>query len=154
VFSNLFLLSFCISFSASVQYLKPVVSSFPNHSSRFNPREGRGRVTPPNSLRPALTPVAAKTPMGKPLFKTSEGGRINILREWEGINQSELQQGPGTQVLLSTKFALKPFRPVHPCPYSRVFCNIRVNSASGWNILAPSNPFESPGCAPGRGSRG
>ena len=41
-------------------------------------------------------PVVAKTAMGKPLFKASEGGQIDILREWEDITQSELHQGSGT----------------------------------------------------------
>jgi hypothetical protein len=44
----------------------------------------------------SIIPVVAKTATGKPLFKASEGGRIDILREWEDITQSELQQGPGT----------------------------------------------------------
>ena len=43
-----------------------------------------------------MNPVVVKTAMGKPLFKASEGGRIDILKEWAGITQSELQQGPGT----------------------------------------------------------
>jgi hypothetical protein len=34
--------------------------------------------------------------MGKPPFKTSEGGLIDILRELEEITQGELQQGSGT----------------------------------------------------------
>jgi hypothetical protein len=34
--------------------------------------------------------------MGKPLFKASEGGQIDILREWEDIAESELNQGSGT----------------------------------------------------------
>ena len=42
-----------------------------------------------------------RTAMGKPPFKASEGGRIDILREWEEITQSELQQGSGAQVLLA-----------------------------------------------------
>ncbi len=43
-----------------------------------------------------VNPVVAETAMGKPLFKASEGGRIGILREWEDITKSELQQGSGT----------------------------------------------------------
>jgi hypothetical protein len=34
--------------------------------------------------------------MGKPLFKASEGGQMDIFREWEDITQSELQQESGT----------------------------------------------------------
>ena len=47
--------------------------------------------------------MVAETAMGKPLFKASEGGRMDILREWEDITQSELQQGSGTQMLLAQK---------------------------------------------------
>ena len=54
---------------------------------------GQGRVNP----------VVAETGMGKPPFKASEGGRIDILREWEEITQSELQQGSGAQVLLTLR---------------------------------------------------
>ena len=43
-----------------------------------------------------VIPVVAKTDMGKPLFKASDGGQIDILREWEDITQSELYQGSGT----------------------------------------------------------
>ena len=56
--------------------------------------------------------------MGKPLFKASEGGRIDIFREWEEVTQSELQQWSGAQVLLTLT--------VHPCPYGKMFCNIKV----------------------------
>jgi hypothetical protein len=41
------------------------------------------------------SPPVAETAMGKPLFKTSDGGQIDILREWEDITQSELQRGSG-----------------------------------------------------------
>ena len=43
-----------------------------------------------------VNPAVAKTDTGKPLFKASDGGRIDILREWEDITQRELQQGSGT----------------------------------------------------------
>ena len=48
--------------------------------------------------RPCLR---AETPLqragtGKPLFKASEGGQIDILREWKDITEAELQQGSGT----------------------------------------------------------
>jgi len=44
----------------------------------------------------SLNPPVAETAMGKPLFKASEGGRIDILGEGDDITQSELQQGAGT----------------------------------------------------------
>jgi hypothetical protein len=50
-------------------------------------------VFPKTSL---VNPVVAKTAMGKPLFKASEGGRVDILRGREDVIQSELQQGAGT----------------------------------------------------------
>jgi hypothetical protein len=34
--------------------------------------------------------------MGKPPFKASEGGRIDILREWGESTSCEFQQGSGT----------------------------------------------------------
>jgi len=40
--------------------------------------------------------VVAETAMGKPFFKASEGGQIDILKEWEDITEGELQQGSGT----------------------------------------------------------
>jgi hypothetical protein len=33
--------------------------------------------------------------MGKPLAKASEGDGFDILREWEEVTQTELQQGSG-----------------------------------------------------------
>jgi hypothetical protein len=43
-----------------------------------------------------VNPVVAKTAMGKPLFKASDGGQNDMLREWEDITQSEFYQGSGT----------------------------------------------------------
>jgi hypothetical protein len=37
-------------------------------------------------------PVVAKTDMGKPLFKASDGGRVDILRQLEDATESELQR--------------------------------------------------------------
>jgi hypothetical protein len=39
--------------------------------------------------------------MDKPLFKVSEGDRVDILGEGDDIIQSELQQGSGTKVVLA-----------------------------------------------------
>jgi hypothetical protein len=54
-------------------------------------------MNPPVDHRPCLR---AETPlrragMGKSLSKVSEGDRFDILREWEDLTQSELQQGSG-----------------------------------------------------------
>jgi hypothetical protein len=54
------------------------------------------RSAPSSRFRRRIDPVVAETAIGKPLFKASEGGRIDILREWEDITQSELHQGSGT----------------------------------------------------------
>jgi hypothetical protein len=43
----------------------------------------------------------AKTAMDKPLFKVSEDGRVDILRDGNDITQGELRQGSGTKVLLA-----------------------------------------------------
>ncbi len=40
--------------------------------------------------------TSAETAMGKPLFKASDGGRFDILREGEDSTQCELRQGSGT----------------------------------------------------------
>jgi hypothetical protein len=54
-------------------------------------------------------PVVAKTTIGKPFFKALEDGRIDILREWEDITESELQQGSGTKMLLALKVRPEAF---------------------------------------------
>jgi hypothetical protein len=47
--------------------------------------------------------------MGKPLFKASDGGQIDILGEREDVTQSELLQGSGRGVLLSIKVRPESF---------------------------------------------
>jgi hypothetical protein len=42
-----------------------------------------------------MNPVVAETNPGTPLFKASDGGQIEILREWKNVTESELQQGTG-----------------------------------------------------------
>jgi hypothetical protein len=37
--------------------------------------------------------VVAKTDMGKPFFKASESGRVDILRQSKDANESEIQRG-------------------------------------------------------------
>ena len=59
--------------------------------------------------------------MGKPLFKASEGGRIDILREWEDITESELQQGSGTKMLLALKVRPEAFPTGSPMSVSLGF---------------------------------
>ena len=53
--------------------------------------------------------VVAETAVGNPLSKASEGGRIDMLREWEGITQSELRQGSGTSELFAREVRLEAF---------------------------------------------
>jgi hypothetical protein len=47
--------------------------------------------------------------MGKPLFKASDGGQIDISGEREDVTQSELLQGPGRGALLSIKVLPESF---------------------------------------------
>jgi hypothetical protein len=53
--------------------------------------------------------VVAETAVGNPLSNASEGGRIDMLREWEGITQSELRQGSGTSELFAREVRLEAF---------------------------------------------
>ena len=47
--------------------------------------------------------------MGKPLFKASDDGQIDILGEREDVTQSELQQGFATGMLLWIKVCPEAF---------------------------------------------
>jgi hypothetical protein len=47
--------------------------------------------------------------MGKPLFKASDGGQIDIVGERDEVTQSEIQQGSGTGMLLSIKVRHESF---------------------------------------------
>jgi hypothetical protein len=47
--------------------------------------------------------------MGKPSSKASNGGQIDILKEWEEVTLGELQQGSGTSVLLVLKVRPEAF---------------------------------------------
>ena len=74
------------------------------------------KITKKPNYSDPLNPGVAETAMGKPPFKASEGGRIDILREWEEITQSELQQGSGAQVLLTLKVRPEAFPNGSPMP--------------------------------------
>ena len=54
-------------------------------------------------------PPVANPAMGKPLFKASDGGQIDILGEREDVTQSELQQGSATGMLLWIKVRPEAF---------------------------------------------
>jgi len=56
-----------------------------------------------------LYPPVAKTDVGKLLFKASDGGRFDILREEEDSTQCELRRGSGTIVLLARKVRPEAF---------------------------------------------
>jgi hypothetical protein len=60
--------------------------------------------------------VVAETGMGKPPFTASDGGQIDILREWEEIIQSEFQQESETLALLALKVRPEAFRNGSPMP--------------------------------------
>jgi hypothetical protein len=47
--------------------------------------------------------------MGKPLFKASDGGQIDMLGEKEDVTQSEFLQGSATRMLLSIKVRPESF---------------------------------------------
>ncbi len=47
--------------------------------------------------------------MGKRLSKASEGGRFDVLRVWEDVTKSELQEVSGMQVLIRSKVRPDPF---------------------------------------------
>jgi hypothetical protein len=53
---------------------------------------------------------------GKPPFKASEGGRIDILRELGESTSCEFEQGSGTQVLLALKVRPEAFPNGSPMP--------------------------------------
>ena len=44
--------------------------------------------------------TSAKTDMGKPLFKASDGGRVDILEVSEDVTESELRQVSEMRVLI------------------------------------------------------
>jgi hypothetical protein len=46
-------------------------------------------------IKTNIDPAVAETGMGKPPFKASDGGQIDMLRELEEITPGELQQGSG-----------------------------------------------------------
>jgi hypothetical protein len=63
-----------------------------------------------------VNPPAANAAMGKPIFKASDGGQIDMLGEREDVTKSELLQGPGRGVLLSIKVRPESFPTGSPMP--------------------------------------
>ena len=59
--------------------------------------------------------------MGKPLFKASDGGQIDILGGREDVTQSELPQGSGTWELIPKKDRPESFPTGSPMSISPVF---------------------------------
>ena len=47
--------------------------------------------------------------MGKPVSKASEGDRFDILREWEDLTESGLQQGSGRYMFIRLKVRPEAF---------------------------------------------
>jgi len=47
--------------------------------------------------------------MGDPLFKSSEGGRFDMLRVWKDITESEVQQVSGVEVFIRLKVRPEAF---------------------------------------------
>ena len=60
--------------------------------------------------------MVAETGMGKPPFKASEGGQIDMLRELEEVTQSEFRQGSGMSVLFVLKVRPEAFPNGSPMP--------------------------------------
>jgi len=54
--------------------------------------------------------------MGDPLFKSSEGDRFDILRVWQKVIESELQQVSGMEVLVRLKVRPEAFPNGSPMP--------------------------------------
>jgi hypothetical protein len=65
--------------------------------------------------------------MGKPLFKASDSGQIDILGEREHVTQSELRQGSATGMFLWIKVRPEAF-PGRPAPGNGNVCNWQVDS--------------------------
>jgi hypothetical protein len=53
--------------------------------------------------------IVAKTALGNPIFKPSEGDRFDVLRVGEDSIESEVQQVSGTQVLIRLKVRPEAF---------------------------------------------
>ncbi|RPJ02645.1 MAG: hypothetical protein EHM36_12200 [Deltaproteobacteria bacterium] len=70
--------------------------------------------------------------MGKPLFKVSDGGRFNHLREWEEVTGGELQQGSETGVPIRLKVRPEAFPTASPMSVleSVLRVNIRIEAVS------------------------
>jgi hypothetical protein len=62
--------------------------------------------------------------MGKPLFKASDGGRFDILREGRTPLNVNSGRGLGRKYSFDEGFALKPFRTACSRPYSKNLSNI------------------------------
>jgi len=53
--------------------------------------------------------VVAKTGIGKPLFKASDGGRFDILKQSEDATESKLQRGSEMYLLFALKVRPEAF---------------------------------------------
>jgi hypothetical protein len=69
----------------------------------------------------SIDPMVAKTGIGKPLFKASDGGRVDILKQLEDATESELNQESGMSVLLARKVRPEAFPTRSPMPIRAFF---------------------------------
>ena len=67
--------------------------------------------------------------MGKPPYKASDGGQIDILWEGDVVTQSELQQRSGRYVLYLKMVRPEAFPNGSPMSVLENLCNVEVNSA-------------------------
>jgi hypothetical protein len=56
-----------------------------------------------------VNPPVAKTAMGKPLFKASDGDRFDLLRVLEGVTESEFRQVSEMPVIVRSKVRPEAF---------------------------------------------
>jgi len=69
--------------------------------------------------------------MGAPLFKSSEGGRFEVLRVWKDITESEIPQVSGLEVLIRLKVRPEAFPSGSPMPVWSVVCDWRLEKREG-----------------------
>jgi len=62
--------------------------------------------------------------MGGPLFKSSDGGRFDILRVWENITESEVRQVSGMKVLIRLKVRPEGFPNGPPISVGQIFLQL------------------------------
>jgi len=84
--------------------------------------------------------------MGKPFFKASEGGFLEIYGYQRIAPLVNSSTGKERECLFVERCASKPFRRTHPCPFSENVCNIIERKTGGAGIgmeprvMCPNDP--------------